>query len=315
MLARDVDDALEDLAGVHRARGVVRVDDDDRLRPIRHLRPDVLQVRRPVLLLVAEVVHRLAAGQRRRRRPQRVVGGRDEDLVALVEQRLRHDRNQLRDAVAQPHVVDVEAGEGRVHLVARDDGAPGRVDALRLRVALRMRQRTHHVLHDRVGRVEAELRGVAGVEHHDAMPVGLHLFRQRRHRAADVVEDVLQLVRLVERAQRRAARVVHAAALGDAGRAGLFRAGGALQLGGLAQRLFFHHGRVGHRRVGAGVVDGGVGGGVGGSGVRSGGLGGGSVGSVGGCGCGCVGGGRVGRGIDGVRVARLVLGSLLDTHP
>src|SRR5699024_5791426 len=102
----------------------------------------------------------------------------------------------------------------------------------------------------------------------------------------------------------RAARVVHAAALGDAGRAGLLRAGGALQLGGLAQRLFLHHGRVGHRRVGAGVV----GGGVGGGGVRSGGLGGGSVGSGGGC----VGGGRAGRGVDGVRVARLVLGSLLD---
>ena len=155
-----------------------------------------------------------------------------------------------------------------------------------------MRQRPDHVLDDGVGGVEAELRGVAGVEHHDAVAVGLHLLGQRRHGAADVVEDVAQLRRLVEGLQRGAARVVHAAALGDAGGAGLFGAGGAQQFGGFAQRLFFDLG--------------GVGGGGGVGGVRSGGRGG-----VGG---GRGGGGRVGRGIDGVRVARLDLGALLVVH-
>ena len=53
---------------------------------------------------------------------------------------MRH-RDQLGDTVAQVHVVDVEARETGDEFVAGDDGTAGGQDALRLGVALRVRQR------------------------------------------------------------------------------------------------------------------------------------------------------------------------------
>ena len=150
------------------------------------------------LRLVAQVVHRRAAGQRGRRRPQRVVRRRDQHLVAVVEQGLQRHRDQLGDPVAQVDVVDVEPREALDQLVAGDHRTPGGQDALRVGVALGVRQRLDHVPHDHVGRLEAERRRVADVQLEDAVPFGLQPRGVLVHRAADLVQDVLKLGRLRE---------------------------------------------------------------------------------------------------------------------
>jgi hypothetical protein len=111
VLAGDRDDGLEGLVGVHRAGGVVRVDDDDG-PGVGDLGADVVEIGQPVVGFVADVVARGAAGQAHRGRPQRVVGRRHQHFVAGVEQRVHGHHDQLGDAVAhvdvfQRHTLDV----------------------------------------------------------------------------------------------------------------------------------------------------------------------------------------------------------------
>ena len=198
MLAGDVRDALEHLARVHRTGGVIRVDHHDRFGAVGDLGADVLERRVPIVLLVAHIVHDLAARQGGGRGPQRVVGGGDEDLVAIVEQGLRGHADQLGHAVAQVDIVDVDRGEVVDHLVAGDHSAARGRDALGRGVALGRGQIGNHVAHDHIRRLEAEDGGVTRVQLQNGVAVALHLLRRRRHRPADVVEHVLQLLRLVE---------------------------------------------------------------------------------------------------------------------
>ena len=125
MLARQIGHLREDFAAVHRAGRVVRVDHDERLGAVGDLGLQVGDVGLPALGLVAQVVHRGAAGQRGRRRPQRVVRRGDQHLVAVVEQRLQRHRDQLGDAVAEVDVVDVEAREAVDQFVAGEHRAAG----------------------------------------------------------------------------------------------------------------------------------------------------------------------------------------------
>ena len=203
VLAREIDHLLEDFAGVHRAGGVVRVDHHDRLGAVGDLRLQIGDVGLPALGLVAQVVHRRAAGQRRRRRPQRIVRGGNEHLVAVVQQRLQRHRDELGDAVAEIDVVDVESRKALDEFVAGEHRAAGAGDALGVGIALRVRQRLDHVAHDDVGRLEAERRGITDVQLEDPVTLGLESRRVIVHRAADLVQDVLQLRRLRERALPR----------------------------------------------------------------------------------------------------------------
>ena len=201
VLAGDVGDALENLARVDGAGRVVRVDHDDRLGARCHLRPDVLEVGLPPVLLVASVVHGRAAAQARHRGPQRVVRGGDQHLVALVQERLHDHRDQLRDPVAEVDVVGAERRERRVLLVPVHDRATRGDDAAAVAVAVRVRNRLDHVPHDLERRLEAEHRGVAGVELEDRVALVLEPVGLDECLAADLVEDVLELARLVERAK------------------------------------------------------------------------------------------------------------------
>ena len=231
MLTSDIDDGFECLACVDRAGRIVRVDDDNRLRTIRHLRANVIDIRSPVILLIACVVDGLTAGEGGCCRPERVIRSGNEHLIALVEQRLRGDGNQLGDTVAQPDVVDVETGKTRVHLIARDDGTACGVNTLGLGVALCVGAGPDHVLHDGVRRIKAELCRIAGVEHHNAVAVGFHLLGESSHRTANVIEDVLQLGGLVQCLQRSAARCPDVStAGGNSGGTGLLGLSGLCSL-------------------------------------------------------------------------------------
>ena len=73
VLASQLHHAFQDFLRIDRAGGVVRVDQDQRLGVWRDLGFDVGQVGPPVGLFVAEVMHRLAAGQAHGGRPERIV--------------------------------------------------------------------------------------------------------------------------------------------------------------------------------------------------------------------------------------------------
>src|SRR5690606_24011952 len=125
--AGDLDDARQDVPRVHGAGRVVRVDDDDGAGAVADLRLDVVEGRLPPVVLVAQVVDGRAAAEGDRRRPQRVVGGGDQHLVAVVEKRLQGHHDQFGDAVAEVDVLDVDAGDAVV-LEALHDGAAGGQD-------------------------------------------------------------------------------------------------------------------------------------------------------------------------------------------
>jgi hypothetical protein len=112
------------VVAVHRAGRVVRVDHHDRLGPRRDLRRDVVEVGLPAVPLVAPVVHRGAAAQADRGGPQWIVRHRHEHLVAAVQQGLQRHHDELGDAVAEPDVLDVDAGDA-LALVVLHHGPAG----------------------------------------------------------------------------------------------------------------------------------------------------------------------------------------------
>ena len=189
----DLDDLLQHLARVERAGGVVGVDDDDGLGVGGDLRAYVIDVRVPVGLLVAKVVDGLAACEVDACGPKRVVGGRDQHLVAVVQKGVHRDGDELRDAVAGVDVVHLDVGNA-LDLVVLHDGLAGGEEAPAVRIALGLAQLACHVLDDLVGGAEAEGRGVADVELQHVRAALLHAVGLLDHGTTHVVQDVIELV-------------------------------------------------------------------------------------------------------------------------
>ena len=197
MLLGQGHDLLERLFGIDGARGVVRVDHHDALGTGRDLGFHVLKVGLPAGLLVAEVVHGLAAGQGHGSGPQRVVRGGDQDLVAVVQQRHEGHGDELADAVAEVDVVHVDVLDAAGLVVLRDGGAGGE-DAAGIAVPLGVRQVADHVHQDRVRRFKSKRRGVSDVQFEDPVTLRLHLLGGLKNRSTDVVKDVVKLGGLPE---------------------------------------------------------------------------------------------------------------------
>ncbi len=192
MLAGDGDDALEQIVGIQRARGVVGVDDDDALGFGRDLGSNVVEVRHPAIVFGTQVMHGRATRQAGRRRPQRIVGRGQQQFVAGVEQRIGGHHDELAGAVAQVNVVQRDALDALLlrlvhHRLAR------RKNTLAVRVTRRVGQVADHVLLNLFGCIEAEHRQVADVELDDLVAVFLHLPGRVHDGAPDVIADVGEL--------------------------------------------------------------------------------------------------------------------------
>ena len=124
--------------------------------------------------------------------PQRVVRRRQQQFVALVQQRVGGHGDQLAGAVAQVDVVERDALDALLLRVVHHRLARGE-DALAVRVARRVRQVADHVLLDLLGRVEAERGEVADVQLDDLVALFLHLAGGVHDGPTDVVQDVGQL--------------------------------------------------------------------------------------------------------------------------
>ena len=191
MLAGDLDDLLQDLARVEGAGWVVGVDDDDGLGAWGDLLPDVIEVGVPLGLLVAEVVHGRAAGEGRARGPEWIVGTGDQDLVAVVEDGLHAEVDELGHAVAGVDALEVDVRQ-MLELGVLHDRLARREETTRIGVPLALGELLAHVLDDLIGRAEAEGGGVADVQLEHAHALGLHAGRLIDHGTADIVEDVVE---------------------------------------------------------------------------------------------------------------------------
>ena len=158
----------------------------------RHLLLDVVQIGVPLVLLVADVVNGVAARERDAGGPQRVVGAGDQDLVAVLDQRVHGELDELGHAVAGVDVLHLDAGDVQQLRVLHDRLARGE-QAAGVRVALALGELLAHVEDDLVGRAETEGRRVADVELEDAGAVLLHAARLVDDGTADIVEDVIEL--------------------------------------------------------------------------------------------------------------------------
>ena len=192
MPACNLDDALEHLARVDRARGVVGVDDDEGLGRARDLGLHILQVGIPIGLLVAQIVHRMAAGKGCARRPERIVGAGDQNLVAIVEQRVHRKLNELGHAVARVDVLHLNIGQA-LDLRVLHNRLARREQAARVGIAFAVGQLLAHVLDDLVGRAETEGRRVADIELEDALALVLHTGGLVDDGTAHIIQDVIKL--------------------------------------------------------------------------------------------------------------------------
>ena len=192
VLTRQLQDLQQQFLGVQRTRGVVGVDDHDGLGAGRDLGADVLQIRHPAVVLVAHVVHGRATGQAGHGRPQRIVRRWQQHLVAVVQQGVGGQGDQLRGAIAQVDVVQRHSLDalalGFVH-----HGLARREDALAVGIAGRVGQVADHVLLHFLGGIEAEHRQIADVQLDDLVTVLFHLLGRIHDRPSDVIADVGQL--------------------------------------------------------------------------------------------------------------------------
>ena len=191
MLARQVDDAAQQLIRVHDTRWVIGVDDDDAFGAWRDLGADVGQVGHPASRFVAQVMHRRAAREAGRRGPQRVVWHGQQQLVAVVQQRVGRHGDQLTGAIAQVNIIQRDSRNALLLGFVHDSLARGK-NAFAVRIARRIGQVANHVLLDLFRRVKAKDRQVAQVQLDDLLALVLHFFRRIHDRAANVVKHVGQ---------------------------------------------------------------------------------------------------------------------------
>ncbi|MCY1179110.1 hypothetical protein D9M73_194910 [compost metagenome] len=142
-------------------------------------------------------MHRVAAGQAHCGGPQRVVRGRNQHFVAVVEQGLHRHHDQLGDAVAQIDVFDADTFDLLLLAVLHDRFTRAE-QAFGVTVALGGRQVADHVLENFVRRLETKGRRVADVQLEDAMAFLFQAFGVLEHWAANVVADIGELVRFAE---------------------------------------------------------------------------------------------------------------------
>ena len=185
----DTGDACQHRGGVHRSGRIVGVDHDHRPGARRDLGLDICQIGDPAGLLVAAVVHRAPAAERRDRRPQRIVGRGDQHLVAVVQQRLQRHLDQLRHAVSDVDVGHVDVLDAAAAVVGHDRLA-GRHQAARIAVADRGGEVLDHVSQQVARPFETEGSRISDVQLEDPMPGSLQPQGLLQHRAAHVVGDV-----------------------------------------------------------------------------------------------------------------------------
>ena len=109
MLTRHLDDVEQHFGGVDRTSWVVWVDDDDGFGIRSDFGADIADRRIPAVFFFAHIVHRCAAGEAGRCRPQWIVRRWHEHFIPRIEQTLHHKADQFRHAVTDNDIVQSDA--------------------------------------------------------------------------------------------------------------------------------------------------------------------------------------------------------------
>ena len=88
MFSGDLDDLLQQFPGIDCASRIIRVDNDDRFCPVCDLAADVIQIRVPLCLFIADIMYDFSASQGRGCSPKGVIRRRNQNLVTVIEQGL-----------------------------------------------------------------------------------------------------------------------------------------------------------------------------------------------------------------------------------
>ena len=134
----------------------------------------------------------MTAGKGCARRPERIVRAGDQNLVAIVEQRVHRKLNELGHAVARVDMLHLNVGQALDLRILHDRLARGE-QATRVGIAFAVGQLLAHVLDDLIGRAKTKGGGVANVELEDALALVLHTGGLVDDRTAHVIQDVIEL--------------------------------------------------------------------------------------------------------------------------
>ena len=91
MFSCNIDDLLKHFFRIQCPGRIVWVDDNDGFRTVGDLSADIFNVRIPFRLFIANVMYSLSAGKCGTGGPQRIIRGRDQDLISVVQE-CRHER-------------------------------------------------------------------------------------------------------------------------------------------------------------------------------------------------------------------------------
>ena len=197
MLSCKVNDLLQNFLGVQCARGVVGVDDNDRLGLGSDLAAHIVNIGVPIRGFIAQIVDRLTAGQSHTGGPQGIVGGGQKNLIAHIQQCLQAQVDQFADTIAGEDVVHLHIGD-ILFLHILHDGLSCRELALGVGVAFAIRQLAGHVVDHFVGGTEAEGSGIADVQLQNVGAGFFHAGSFVHNGAANVVQNIIQFGRLIK---------------------------------------------------------------------------------------------------------------------
>ena len=196
VFARDGHNAFEQFVCVQGARRVVRVDHHNALGAGGDFGANIGQIGHPPVGLLTVVVHGGAARQTGCGGPQRVVGGGQEQFIAVVEQAIGGHDNQFTGAIAQIDIVEGDAQNALLLGLVHDRFAR-RENAFAVRVTGRIGQVANHVLLNFFRRIKAENCQVSDVQFDDFLPVLFHLTGAVHDGTANVITNVGELGRFL----------------------------------------------------------------------------------------------------------------------
>ena len=142
-------------------------------------------------MFVAAVMHRFAAGEGDGGGPERVVRGRNQYLVAGIQQCLHGHHNQLADAIAQINVINIDFGNAPLLAVVHH-GLSGRKQAFGFHVALSLVHVVNDVLLDFFRNVELEGCRVADVQLQNPVPFFFEPAGFTQNHATNFITDIVE---------------------------------------------------------------------------------------------------------------------------
>ena len=188
----DLQQRLQHGLRIHGAGRIIGIDDDQGLGVRCDARAQVGKIRLPVGGFIAQIMHRLSAGQGNRRRPQRVIRRRHQHLIAIIEQGVHGQQNQFGNTVADVNVLQTDTADAAVLGIVHHRLARG-IDAFGITVTPRAAEIADDVAHDVIRRIEPEYGQIADIELDDAVTLIFELFRTLQRRTADFITDSVEL--------------------------------------------------------------------------------------------------------------------------